>query len=66
MIVVFIDDKEKQLLCLQSKLSGNFVRGFQSEVSASRERLIENGMLSSAFAFPSLNFPLLVHVLLLA
>ncbi|KAK9929773.1 hypothetical protein M0R45_026856 [Rubus argutus] len=26
----------------QSKLSGNFVRGFQSEVSASRERLIEN------------------------
>jgi hypothetical protein len=42
------------------------VRGFQSEVSASRERLIENGMLSSAFAFPSLDFPLLVHVLLLA
>ncbi|XP_004299883.1 PREDICTED: transcription factor IIIB 70 kDa subunit-like [Fragaria vesca subsp. vesca] len=26
----------------QSKLSGNFVRGFQSEVSASRERLIDN------------------------
>ncbi|XP_062026882.1 transcription factor IIIB 70 kDa subunit-like isoform X3 [Rosa rugosa] len=26
----------------QSKLAGNFVRGFQSEVSASRERLIDN------------------------